>query len=96
MNKKEFESKLGEIFEIKLENEQTIELKLTTVDSLNKAESPHNLRKDPFSLVFIGPKEIRLPDNSYWMSVEGHDKQLIFISGFKKDNEGIHYDSIFN
>lgn len=103
MEKKDFEGKIGKTFLIKLAGGLTAELKLKSVDPLKKAEGVPELeggfkpRELPFSLVFTGLDEQHLPDNTYTMSVEDWEDQLIFISAFKDDGEGnIHYDSVFN
>jgi hypothetical protein len=96
MEKKDFESKLGEVFKAKLEDGQIVELKLTAVDPRKKNDDFNTAREEPFSLVFVGPKESFLPDNSYLMSVEGFEEKNIFISAFKQEEEVIYYDSTFN
>ncbi len=103
MEKKDFEEKIGKIFSVKLSGGLAADLKLKSVDSLKKAEGiPElegglKLREAPFSLVFTGSDEQHLPDNTYTMSIEDWENQLIFISAFKDDGDGnIHYDSVFN
>lgn len=102
MEKKDFEEKTGKTFLVELDENHTVELKLIAVDPLKPKQGIPDLkggikiRKEPFSLVFLGPGDQRLADNSYTMSVDGWDDQLIFISGFQEDKEGIRYDSVFN
>ncbi len=105
MEKKDFKDKLGKKFTLKLSEQQSVELELSSVESLEKPKgTPDQLpgenvpqpRTEPFSLVFIGPNDHHLPDNTYTMGVEGGEEQQIFISAFKEDDKGIHYDSVFN
>jgi len=105
MEKKEFEGKIGATFSVLLEEDQRtplkgLDLKLDTVDPLKKIEGADhvaNLREEPFSLVFVGPEEHHLPDDSYTMSIEGWENQIIFISAFKQEKgKGIFYDAVFN
>jgi hypothetical protein len=96
MEKKDFESKLGEVFKAKLEDGQFVELKLSAVDSRKKIDGFNTAREEPFSLVFIGDKESLLADNSYLMSAKGFEEAHIFISAFKQEEGKIYYDSIFN
>ncbi len=91
MGKKDFERKLDEVFNFKLSDQKSV-----AVDPRIKVNGVDNIRKEPFSLVFIGSNELHLTENSYWISVEGYPKQIIFMSVFKRDIEEIHYDSIFN
>ena len=95
MEKKDFESSIGKAFTLKAGAEE-IALKLVSVDPLKKVEGFEDARDEPFSLVFAGPEDRHLPDDSYEMSVEGHEKKLIFISAHKKDDQHIYYDSVFN
>lgn len=96
MEKKDFEGKIGKTFKFKLGKNQTVEMKLTAVDPLKKVEGVPDVRQEPFSLVFVGSEEEHLPDNTYTMAVEGWKDQSIFISAYKQDEKGIHYDSVFN
>ena len=102
MEKKDFEGKIGKTFMVKIAENQTVDLELITVDPLKKKqgipeiEGGIKIREESFSLVFLGSNDERLADNSYTMSVEGWEDQLIFISGFQEDEKGIHYDSVFN
>lgn len=96
MEKKDFESKLGQTFTAKLEGGKTVDLILKAVDPLKKIEGFDKARKEPFSLVFSGPVDFHLPDNSYFFSVEGVEDQLISISAYKQEEDGIYYDSVFN
>ena len=55
-----------------------------------------NLREEPFSLIFVGPEDAYLSDNTYDMAVKGGEKEAIFISAFKSEKEkGIFYDAVF-
>ncbi len=105
MEKEDFDGKIGETFAVLLEEDQrtplkSLDLKLQAVDPLKKKEGADhvpNLRKTPFSLIFVGPEESHLPDDSYKMSVKGWEDQIIFISAFKLEKgKGIFYDAVFN
>lgn len=102
MEKTDFESKIGKAFTVQLAGEKRVELTLVSVDPLKKIEGVPEMegglkaREQPFSLVFSGPEEWHLSDNSYIMKTEGWEDQQIFISAFKSDGKGnIHYDSVF-
>lgn len=95
MEKNDFERSIGKAFTLKAGGEE-ISLKLVCVDPLKKVEGFEDARDEPFSLVFAGPEDRHLPDDSYEMSVEGHGEKLIFISAHKKDDQHIYYDSVFN
>ncbi len=96
MEKKDFEGKVGSVFKAKTHSNETVELRLKSIDPLKRVEGVPNARKEPFSLVFVGPKDQHLQDNSYQFTVEGWEDKTIFISAFKEDIEGIHYDAVFN
>ena len=95
MEKKEFEAAIGKAFTVKA-GENEIALKLVSVDPLKKVEGIDNAREEPFSLVFTGPEDSHLSDDSYEMAIEGHGEKIIFISAHKKDDKHIFYDSVFN
>jgi hypothetical protein len=96
MEKKDFESKLGQKFTAKFDDGKTVELKLEAVDPLKKLEGFDKAREEPFSLIFSGSADMHLPDNTYVLSVEDTEEQAIFISAFKQEKDKIHYDSVFN
>lgn len=96
MEKKDFESKLDQTFTARLGDGKTVELKLEAVNPLRKLEGFDKARKEPFSLIFSGPASLHLPDNSYKLSLEGVEDQLISISAFKQAGDSIYYDSVFN
>jgi len=102
MEKSAFEGKIGKVFTVQVNGGNTVELTLSSVDPIKKIkgipETKNGVksREQPFCLVFKGPKEHLLPDNTYTMTTEGWEGQMIFISAFKDDGEGmIHYDSVF-
>ncbi len=102
MEKKDFEGKIGTEFSVKLSDKVTLKLKLTEVGALKKIEGVPKVegfpgpRDEPFSLVFVGSEDYPLADRSYNFSVEGCKDQTIFISAFQHDDQGIHYDAVFN
>ncbi len=95
MEKKEFEAAIGKAFTVTVGGKE-IPLNLVSVDPLKKTEGFEDAREEPFSLVFTGPEELHLQDDSYEMSIEGHGEKVIFISAHKKDHQHIYYDSVFN
>ena len=95
MEKKDFEAVIGKRFTVKSGSE-VVELSLVSVDPLKRIEGLENVREEPFSLVFKGPGDAHLEDNSYEMSVEGGRDKVIFISAHRKDNQHIYYDAVFN
>lgn len=102
MEKKDFEGKIGTEFSVKLNAKVTLKLKLTEVSALKKVEGVPKMkgfpapREEPFSLVFVGPEDDLLADRCYSFSAEGCKDQEIFISAFQHDDQGIHYDAVFN
>lgn len=98
MEKKDFEEKIGKAFSVSFEGD-IVKLTLKKVEPLKKAEGAEhvkNLRQDPFSLVFVGPEDVHLPDNTYTMSADGWEDKQIFISAFKQEKDaGLFYDAVF-
>ena len=97
MEKEDFKAKIGSKFTAILDNDEKVDLKLTEVVDLKKSEgAPPELRAEPFMLIFVGPGDAHLSDNTYTFSIDGGDGAPIFISAHKKDDAGIHYDAVFN
>jgi hypothetical protein len=102
MEKKDFEGKIGTEFSVQAGAKEPLKLKLVEVSALKKVEGVPKIeghpapREEPFSLVFIGPEDYPLADHCYNFSAEGCKDQTIFISAFQHDDQGIHYDAVFN
>ncbi|MBU0969735.1 MAG: hypothetical protein KKC20_03770 [Proteobacteria bacterium] len=97
MEKNDFEARIGKAFTVTHSDGESVELKLLAVEPGVPVQGIPDTRQEPFSLVFLGPEDCHLPDNSYhFSSDDGFDNALIFISAFKSETgKGIYYDSVF-
>ena len=97
MEKNDFKAKIGSRFTVILDDGKKVDMELKEILDLKKPEgAPPEIRQEPFMLIFVGPNDIHLPDNTYTFSIEGIGEKPIFISAHKKGDAGIHYDAVFN
>ena len=94
-----FAGHLNQRFRLRLESE-TLDLELITVTPLlvrDGSGSGGALRREPFSLVFRGPKAPVLPQAIHPLEHEGFPDNLsIFLVPIGPDDEGLRYEAVFN
>ena len=96
MEQNDFKKHIGKTFKVAWGHDSHVELKLVAVEPLPTAKTDTTRERKPFELRFLGPVHHHLPDNSYTMRIKGVEDQLIFISAFEQNDDGIHYQAIFN
>ena len=95
LNMASFKSQLGTSFHI---NHQASKVKITLVDVANFASRKQAAAgKEGFSLLFRGPKETTLKQDTYLIEHEqlGMFSFLIVPVG-TKDTRGLHYEAVIN
>lgn len=102
-----FSSRLGTVFRLDVGAGHAIELRLGEVTRLpplrrlsttgEKVRVPDALRAEPFSMVFRGPLDVRLPQATYRMTHESAAEPLdIFVVPVSRDADGLTYQAIFS
>ena len=86
-----FEGRVGDRFDLDADGE-THELTLDECKRLGSAA----LEREPFSLVFRGPREPVLPQRTYPLSHEGLGRLEIFLVPIAQDDDGTRYQAIFS
>ena len=89
-----FSEALNTTFRVKIDGERPIDLSLIEASDLKQ---PGDLgRKDPFSLIFRGPADLVLPQQTYHMENDKVGKMEIFIVPVGTDDKGTLYQAVFS
>jgi hypothetical protein len=94
---KTFAERVGETFRVD-DGAQTIELELVdaaaaTLRSGGRATSPTS--REPFSIVFLGPPEPVLPQQTYRFEHDALDAFDLFIALIGPAESGMQYEAVF-
>lgn len=91
----DFKDHVGSVFTIAYPDIAPISLTLHEAAPLTKfAEGPD--RRDPFSLIFIGPSELVLVQRIHVLKHEEMGELSIFLVTVGRDERGYHYQAVFN
>lgn len=97
LNHSDFSAYLHQDFQVQAEgHDLTIELVEATL--LNFASSSPNplMRRSPFSLVFRGPLDLRLPQKIYHLQHDVLGAMDIFLVPVARRADGMCYEAIFS
>jgi hypothetical protein len=87
-----FEPRVGETFALDAGDAGRLELRLES--ARGTGEAPEGLR-DPFSLVFRGPRDPILPQRIYRLENPALGTLEIFIVPVGRDDAGTRYEAVF-
>lgn len=93
----DFSACLDAEFACPLSNGTNYVMKLKEVESsgnLGKTGDPN--QRQPFSLTFVGPGELILPQSIYLLRHATLGDLEIFIVPIAKDESGVHYQAVFS
>ncbi len=85
---------LNQVFTLRLES-STLELELITADELGTG-APDAERRQPFSLIFRGPKEPILAQRIYALEHGTMGRLEIFLVPIGPDDAGMCYQAVFS
>ncbi len=94
-----FADHVRETFTVRLSDEHGLALTLDSVDALPhdaRPETAPQLRREPFSLVFVGPQDAPLAQHTYTFEHPALGGIEIFIVPITPSAEGRLYEAIFN
>ena len=91
----DFESFLNDVFSVKIEDETGAEVELIQVKVFGDPD-PDAKTRQPFSLLFRGPKELEFPQQMFQLENPKFGKIAMFLVPVGPDEEGILYDATFN
>lgn len=89
----QFEPRLNERFPLAVDSGEPIELELIAVETKGSA-APEGMRQ-AFSLVFRGPKELDLPQQTFALSNETLGSLVLFLVPVGADDMGMLYEAVF-
>lgn len=91
LTKEAFAENLNTKFRIPLEDSRAAELELIEV-----VEARSTSRQRQFSIFFRGPLEYILPQGTYHMEHEKMGALDLFIVPVGREQDGFHYEAVFN
>ena len=98
MTRPTFADRVGETFTARLSDEHGLALTLHSVSALPHGASPESapqLRREPFSLVFLGPQDAPLSQRTYTFEHPALGAIDIFIVPITPSAEGRLYEAVF-
>src|SRR2546430_1422310 len=87
---------VGETFLIDAGAEAPVELELIAAEELESRFRRADAPRMPFSIVFRGPAELRLPQRMYAMEHKEIGAFEIFLVPIGPDEHGLRYEAVFN
>jgi hypothetical protein len=91
-----FAEQVGETFRLHLAEGTVLDLVLVEARTLSTRPGNTGPRRDPFSLLFLGPKAPVLPQRIYPLENEAFGRLEIFLVPIGADAGGVKYEAIFN
>ncbi|HEY0144239.1 MAG TPA: hypothetical protein VGF48_25360 [Thermoanaerobaculia bacterium] len=90
-----FEPHVGSSFWVVFDNGHKVELRLESVGRVMESEAAR-LQRTAFSLFFLGPKSIRLPQQTYTIAHDSFPEPLgIFLVPVGQEARGFIYEAVF-
>jgi hypothetical protein len=91
----DFTKNVNTNFRVELESPKPIELKLIAVTP--RASEPHEQAgMERFSVVFSGPADVFLPQNTYRMTHPEMGEFDIFLVAIAREADGFRYEAVYN
>lgn len=88
---------IGRMFQIRFSDGNIIDLKLERIDLLMEKHISPKMKRDAFSMIFRGPREVILRQHTYALYSETLDEPLVvFLVPIAVEEEGIVYEAVFN
>jgi uncharacterized protein DUF6916 len=91
---KEFSKHVGTKFQTTID-EREIQLELTEVKGYSSAENEEQ-GMERFSLFFMGPVDIKLPQQTFQMQHEKMGEIFLFLVPISMNEKGFRYEAVFN
>ena len=90
---------LGTLFQVTFEDGKTLEMKLFDAVPFELPRRPARgsrpMKRLPFALYFLGPREPMLPQQMYNFRGAGVELLNLFIVPIGRDEEGTEYEAVF-
>jgi hypothetical protein len=91
----EFAKQVNTDFRVELESPRPIELRL--IDVKGRASEPHEQAgMERFSVMFTGPADVFLPQDTYRITHPEMGEFYIFLVPIAHESEGFRYEAVYN
>jgi hypothetical protein len=91
---------VGTLFQVTLDDGNTLELKMIDAAPFELPRRPARgsrpLKRLPFAIYFLGPRDPILPQHMYDFRSAGFELPHLFIVPIGRDDEGTEYEAVFN
>jgi hypothetical protein len=88
---------IGQMFQIRFSDGNTIDLKLERIDLLMEKHIHSKMKRDTFAMIFRGPREVILRQHIYPLySATTDDPMQLFLVPIAVEEQGILYEAVFN
>ena len=91
----DFSGHVGTSFGVALEEGAAAQQELELTSSQKLREAPTGFPREPFSLIFEGPSDRLLEQNTYWLSHPHMGEFGIFIVPIAQKGDRIRYEAVF-
>jgi hypothetical protein len=94
-----FQGHLGDTFYVELPDSPMLDFKLETVSPLSDhavGSEGNSEHRSPFSLLFLGPEGVALPQNTYAFTHDAMGRFEIFVVPVERTGNRLKYQAIFN
>ena len=91
-----FKEQLGKTFRLLTPDGPALDLVLVEARNLSLRQGGTGPRREPFSLVFLGPARPVLPQRIYPLENEALGRLEVFLVPIGADAGGVKYEAIFN
>jgi uncharacterized protein DUF6916 len=91
-----FSEQVGKTFRLFPDEKSRLDVVLVEARGLSSRGVPAGRRREPFSLVFLGPAAPILPQRIYALESEAMGRLEIFLVPIGADARGVRYEAVFN
>lgn len=89
-----FQPHVDSSFWVEFESGAKVELRLTRAAKVMESEAAR-LERHPFSLYFVGPKSIQLPQQIYHLTHPALEPMDLFLVPIGQDANAFQYEAVF-
>ena len=90
-----FTPHVGTTFRLEVEPGMVFDVKLAEAVSCKRDGLPAHVRQEPFSLVFVAPSGVELPQSNYELRHRELGDLSLFLVPVGSFPEGAHYEAVF-
>jgi hypothetical protein len=93
-----FADRIGETFRLQIDAARSVDIVLTTATDLADNDWGYPAtddRRTPFSVVFVGPSDVVLPQHNYRLESDTLGSFDLFIVPIGRGAGGVRYEAVF-